>query len=559
MLTILVSASASGHNGPCSDTLGARIYFRTGRSDLEPSFRDNAAALSGTVGMLRRLQGDTTVVFRQLRLEAGSSPEGSNTLNERLSRKRGAVVRDYFMREVPLADSLVSLGSQGVDWEGLLELVEASDMPYRDEVLDILHNTPEWIFSGGKVVDGRKRRLGMLRGGRPWNYMHKHFFPELRGASIRVVCRYDTIPDYSSNMKQAADFSFKANISADKALAAAARAEREAEIAVGAASEAVAAAREALAGGKRITPEEAAAVRAAAARASEAAQRAQSAADAAIEAADEAFAEAAEARRKTEEVLAAIGDVPADHVARVNAEAAVAKTQAQADEAVERARAAAEKAKRAAAEAAEAAAMAMNVTAEAEERVRLPLQLAIKSNLLYDAALVPNIGIEFYLGRGWTIGASYMHAWWKSDRRHNYWRTYGAELDVRKYFGRLAKRKPLAGHHIGLYAQALTYDFELGGKGYMGGIPGGSLFDKASYGVGIEYGYSLPIGRRLNLDFGIGIGYLGGEYRVYDPMDTHYIWQQTKQRHWFGPTKAEVSLVWLIGRGNCNEKKGGKR
>lgn len=512
MLTILASASASGHNGPCADTLGARIYFRTGRSDLEPSLRDNAAALSGTVGMLRRLQGDTTVVFRQLRLEAGSSPEGSNALNERLSRKRGAVVRDYFIREVPLADSLVSLGSQGVDWEGFLELVEASDMPYRDEVLDILHNTPEWIFSGGKVVDGRKRRLGMLRGGRPWNYMYKHFFPELRGASIRVVCRYDTIPDYSSNMKQAADFSFKANISADKALAAAARAESEAEIAV--------------------------------------------------DAADEAFAEAAEARRKTEEVLAAIGDVPANHVARVNAEAAVAKTQAQADEAVERARAAAEKAKRAAAEAAEAAeaaAMAMNVTAEAEERVRLPLQLAIKSNLLYDAALVPNIGVEFYLGRGWTIGASYMHAWWKSDRRHNYWRTYGAELDVRKYFGRLAKRKPLAGHHIGLYAQALTYDFELGGKGYMGGKPGGSLFDKASYGVGIEYGYSLPIGRRLNLDFGIGIGYLGGEYRVYDPMDTHYVWRQTKHRHWFGPTKAEVSLVWLIGRGNYNEKKGGKR
>lgn len=38
-----------------------------------------------------------------------------------------------------------------------------------------------------------------------------------------------------------------------------------------------------------------------------------------------------------------------------------------------------------------------------------------------------------------------------------------------------------------------------------------------------------------------------------------YIWQSTKQRHWFGPTKAEVSLIWLIGRGNYNEKKGGKR
>ncbi|MCD8273384.1 MAG: DUF3575 domain-containing protein, partial [Alistipes sp.] len=29
--------------------------------------------------------------------------------------------------------------------------------------------------------------------------------------------------------------------------------------------------------------------------------------------------------------------------------------------------------------------------------------------------------------------------------------------------------------------------------------------------------------------------------------------------HWFGPTKAEISLVWLLGRGNYNEKKGGAR
>ena len=84
-----------------------------------------------------------------------------------------------------------------------------------------------------------------------------------------------------------------------------------------------------------------------------------------------------------------------------------------------------------------------------------------------------------------------------------------------------------------------TYDFRLGGKGY--------LSDRWSWGAGIEYGYSLPIGRRLNLDFGLGIGYLGGEQETYRPMDGHYVWQQTESLRWFGPTKAEVSLVWLIG------------
>lgn len=73
----------------------------------------------------------------------------------------------------------------------------------------------------------------------------------------------------------------------------------------------------------------------------------------------------------------------------------------------------------------------------------------------------------------------------------------------------------------------------------------------------MEYGYALPIARRLNIDFVLGVGYWGGKYHTYNPRDGHYVWQSTRQRHWFGPTKAEISLVWLLGRGNTN-KKGGK-
>jgi hypothetical protein len=37
------------------------------------------------------------------------------------------------------------------------------------------------------------------------------------------------------------------------------------------------------------------------------------------------------------------------------------------------------------------------------------------------------------------------------------------------------------------------------------------------------------------------------------------VWQATKNRTMIGPTKLEISLVWLLGYGNENEKKGGKR
>lgn len=186
-----------------------------------------------------------------------------------------------------------------------------------------------------------------------------------------------------------------------------------------------------------------------------------------------------------------------------------------------------------------------------------PFYMDIRTNLLYDALAVPNIGVEFYLGKNWSIVGNWAYAWWKTDRRHRYWRLYGGDIAVRKWFGRAATAKPLTGHHVGVYGSIFTFDFEWGGRGYMGGKPGGTLWGKMNYAAGVEYGYSLPIARRLNIDFNIGVGYWGGTYHEYLPQDDCYVWQCTKQRHWFGPTKAEVSLVWLIGRGNYNKQKGG--
>lgn len=421
MLTMLVWGSAAGQETPRTDTLGVEVYFRRGYSTLEESLRDNGARLKSFADRLRALQQDTSRCIRQVRIVSGTSPEGTAKANRRLAYNRSERIRHYLNRHFPSWNLSFDIRSEAEDWAGLAALVAASDMPARDEVLEILRNTPVWVIENGKVVDSRKRQLGMLQGGRPWRYMEERFFPELRRSKVRVVYENIATP----------------------------------------------------------APEPAPAV--------------------------------PEPAQETGR--------PKDPVA-------------------------------------EPAPAAVGKPAAAE---RKPFYMALKTNLLYDAALIPNLGAEFYVGRGWSVGGSWMYAWWNSDRKHRYWRTYGGELDIRKYFGRRTGEKPLTGHHLGLYGQMLTYDFELGGKGYMGGRPGGTLWNKMHWGVGLEYGYSLPIGRRLNLDFGIGVGYLGGEYREYTPQDGHYLWQRTKKRHWFGPTKAEVSLVWLIGRGNYNEKKGGKR
>lgn len=185
--------------------------------------------------------------------------------------------------------------------------------------------------------------------------------------------------------------------------------------------------------------------------------------------------------------------------------------------------------------------------------------MGLKTNMLLDALLIPNIGAEFYIGRNWSLTADWMYGWWDHDRTHYYWRAYGGTLGARWWFGNKAHDKPLTGHHLGIFAGVVTYDFELGHGGIMGGLPHGTLWDRCNFISGIEYGYSLPVAKRLNIDFSVGFGYMGGKYLKYEPKYGLYIWQSTHHIRWIGPTKAEISLVWLLGCDNYNRKKGDVR
>lgn len=189
--------------------------------------------------------------------------------------------------------------------------------------------------------------------------------------------------------------------------------------------------------------------------------------------------------------------------------------------------------------------------AQLTQKEKKNFYMSAKTNMLYDLAAIPNVGAEFYLGKNFSIAANWMYSWWNLDKKNWYWRTYGGDLAVRYWLGKEANEKPLTGHHVGIYGQGLTYDFEVGKKGFLAAQP--------NWSAGLEYGYSLPIAKVLNLDFTLGLGYHWGIFEEYLPIDGHFVWQATKKRQYIGPTKLEVSLVWLLGHGNVNQGKGGKR
>lgn len=179
------------------------------------------------------------------------------------------------------------------------------------------------------------------------------------------------------------------------------------------------------------------------------------------------------------------------------------------------------------------------------------LLVGLRSNLLYDLALVPNVGAEVAIEGRWSAAIDLCGAWWGGPDHSRSWRIYGGELTGRYYFW--PQRARMCGHHAGIYAQLYTYDFKLGDMGYIGGDAAMNIFHHPTAGAGLEYGYTLPVGRRVSLDFSLGIGWSGGRCTEYHTAEGRDLLLRTHTRNWFGPTRAAVSVVWHIGRGATRE------
>ncbi len=176
--------------------------------------------------------------------------------------------------------------------------------------------------------------------------------------------------------------------------------------------------------------------------------------------------------------------------------------------------------------------------------------ISLTTNALYDLAITPDIGMSIGLGRNISLAGDFMYGWWSKTSSAKCWRITGGNLEGRYHFTAPGMRA-YSGHYVGIYASTVKYDFRFGASSE------GQMSDGYNYAAGISYGYTLPLTQRLSLNFSVGIGYLWGHYMKYRRIDECDVWQSTHSRQWFGPTKAEVSLVWHIS--GFESKKGGKR
>lgn len=171
--------------------------------------------------------------------------------------------------------------------------------------------------------------------------------------------------------------------------------------------------------------------------------------------------------------------------------------------------------------------------------------VAVKTNLLYDATASINAGVEVALSDRWTFDVSgNINPWTFSDGKK--WKHWLAQPELRYW---LCDR--FSGHFFATHLH--------GGQYNMGGFDGKLNFlctDARKLkdfryqgwfaGAGVGYGYAWILGKHWNLEAEIGFGYSYTRYDRFRCAACGKKLEENKPHHYVGPTKAAVNLVYVF-------------
>jgi hypothetical protein len=168
-------------------------------------------------------------------------------------------------------------------------------------------------------------------------------------------------------------------------------------------------------------------------------------------------------------------------------------------------------------------------------------EVALKTNLLYWATTTPNIGLEVGLGEKTTGQVFYgLNPWKQGGGDHSSLRHWVVQPEIRHWFC-----QKFNGWFVGAHAMGGQYNAG-GVKLPLGFFP--ALEDhryKGWYiGGGVTAGYQWVISKHWNFEASLGAGYIYSPYTKYCTICRSE--GQKDHRNYVGPTKAALSLVYII-------------
>ena len=169
-----------------------------------------------------------------------------------------------------------------------------------------------------------------------------------------------------------------------------------------------------------------------------------------------------------------------------------------------------------------------------------PYVFAVRTNLLYDASLLPSLGVEWRINE--SVGV-------KLDGALSRWGTEHGKVqkiwmlnpEVRWY---LLHDKRFYLGVSGNYGEYNVYEYPIGNllrddTGYQG----------KAWNAGLTLGYQLPLCRHFAIDFNLGLGYTHSDYDSFGiERGTRVFKGRDCSKSIWGPTQAGINFVWTIGK-----------
>lgn len=156
--------------------------------------------------------------------------------------------------------------------------------------------------------------------------------------------------------------------------------------------------------------------------------------------------------------------------------------------------------------------------------------VAVKSNLVYWAGAVMNLGAEVQFNEHISLDMPLNWSLWDIEREH------GVRLVLFQPEARWWMKGVGEGHFVGVQAHVGAFNVKWNEDRYQ-------TSGRPLLGAGITYGYSFPFSEHWGAEFLIGVGYANMKYNQYYNIDNGAQTETGNYNYW-GITRLGASIVY---------------
>ncbi len=156
----------------------AFLIYPVNQTRLYPDRYGNRAELLKIDSAMNYVQRNPDYEIRCINITGFASPEGRYEHNVKLAEGRAEALKAYIQQRYAADPALMDVRPGAENWEGLAQVIAAGQMPYKEDMLQIIDGIAD--------PDGREEAIRRLDGGRTYRTLLTAVYPGLRKNTFTI-------------------------------------------------------------------------------------------------------------------------------------------------------------------------------------------------------------------------------------------------------------------------------------------------------------------------------------------------------------------------------------